>query len=138
MNFDADSLKSQLAPGWSPVNIVLMIFAFWVFWPLGLAMLAYILKGADFGVDLRQPGSFVPFFRNAGDYARNTFNKFNNERGSTSGTPGGKPTPHDRADESWQNTERDKLKAERASLDRERAAFEAEKRAFEQRSRTDA
>ncbi|WP_374730152.1 DUF2852 domain-containing protein [Stappia sp.] len=36
---------SGLRPGWSPMTIGLMVLGFLVFWPLGLAMLAYILWG---------------------------------------------------------------------------------------------
>lgn len=34
-----------IRPAWTPVTIVLMILGFMLFWPLGLAMLAYILWG---------------------------------------------------------------------------------------------
>ncbi|GGF02753.1 DUF2852 domain-containing protein [Stappia taiwanensis] len=39
---------STLRPGWSPLTIGLMVLGFIVFWPLGLAMLAYILWGDRF------------------------------------------------------------------------------------------
>ncbi len=39
---------SVLKPGWSPATIGLMVLGFIVFWPLGLAMLAYILWGHRF------------------------------------------------------------------------------------------
>lgn len=39
---------SVIRPGWSPVTIGLMVLGFVVFWPLGLAMLAYILWGDRF------------------------------------------------------------------------------------------
>ncbi len=32
-------------PAWTPVTIAMMIIGFMIFWPLGLAMLAYILWG---------------------------------------------------------------------------------------------
>lgn len=32
-------------PGWSPLNIALMVGGFILFWPLGLVMLAYIIWG---------------------------------------------------------------------------------------------
>lgn len=35
----------MVKPGWSPMSIGLMVLGFIVFWPLGLAMLAYILWG---------------------------------------------------------------------------------------------
>ena len=34
-----------LRPAWTPLTIALMVLGFIVFWPLGLAMLAYILWG---------------------------------------------------------------------------------------------
>ena len=34
-----------LRPAWTPLTIVLMVLGFVVFWPLGLAMLAYIIWG---------------------------------------------------------------------------------------------
>lgn len=37
-----------LRPGWSPLNIAIMVVAFIIFWPLGLAMLAYIIWGDRF------------------------------------------------------------------------------------------
>ena len=40
--------SSTLKPGWSPMTIGLMVLGFIVFWPLGLAMLAYILWGDRF------------------------------------------------------------------------------------------
>ena len=38
-----------IKPQWSPITIGLMVLGFIVFWPLGLAMLAYILWGEKFG-----------------------------------------------------------------------------------------
>ncbi len=38
--------KTQtLRPSWTPINILLMVIGFVLFWPLGLTMLAYILWG---------------------------------------------------------------------------------------------
>ncbi|WP_420826152.1 DUF2852 domain-containing protein [Roseibium polysiphoniae] len=38
----------SIKPGWTPVTIGLMVLGFVAFWPLGLAMLAYILWGDRF------------------------------------------------------------------------------------------
>jgi len=38
-----------IKPNWSPLNIALMVLGFVFFWPLGLAMLAYILWGEHYG-----------------------------------------------------------------------------------------
>lgn len=40
---------SIIKPEWSFITIALMVLGFIVFWPLGLAMLAYILWGERFG-----------------------------------------------------------------------------------------
>ena len=37
--------SALLRPAWTPATIALMVLGFVVFWPLGLAMLAYILWG---------------------------------------------------------------------------------------------
>ena len=34
-----------IRPAWTPATIALMVIGFMVFWPLGLAMLAYIIWG---------------------------------------------------------------------------------------------
>ena len=38
-----------IKPQWGPLTIALMVLGFIVWWPLGLAMLAYILWGENFG-----------------------------------------------------------------------------------------
>lgn len=38
-----------IKPQWSPLTIGLMVLGFIIFWPLGLAMLGYILWGEKFG-----------------------------------------------------------------------------------------
>ncbi|TNM60601.1 DUF2852 domain-containing protein [Aliirhizobium smilacinae] len=37
--------SALIRPGWTPATIALMVLGFVVFWPLGLAMLAYIIFG---------------------------------------------------------------------------------------------
>jgi hypothetical protein len=37
--------SALIRPAWTPATIALMVIGFMVFWPLGLAMLAYILWG---------------------------------------------------------------------------------------------
>ncbi len=36
---------AMIRPAWTPATIALMVIGFMVFWPLGLAMLAYVLWG---------------------------------------------------------------------------------------------
>ena len=40
--------SALIRPAWTPATIALMVLGFMVFWPLGLAMLAYILWGDRF------------------------------------------------------------------------------------------
>ena len=37
--------SALIRPAWTPATIALMVLGFMIFWPLGLAMLAYILWG---------------------------------------------------------------------------------------------
>ena len=37
--------SAMLRPAWTPLTITLMVLGFVVYWPLGLAMLAYIIWG---------------------------------------------------------------------------------------------
>ncbi|TAM96481.1 MAG: DUF2852 domain-containing protein [Rhizobiaceae bacterium] len=39
------SCNALIRPAWTPATIGLMVIGFMVFWPLGLAMLAYIIWG---------------------------------------------------------------------------------------------
>ena len=51
---------------WSALNIVLMVVGFAVFWPLGLAMLAWIIWGDEIG---RRTAEFKGQFRSFADRA---------------------------------------------------------------------
>ena len=48
-----------IKPQWGPFTIALMVLGFIVWWPLGLAMLAYILWGEHFGGSAEKAGDFV-------------------------------------------------------------------------------
>lgn len=37
--------STLIRPAWTPVTIAMMIIGFMIFWPLGLAMIAYIIWG---------------------------------------------------------------------------------------------
>lgn len=41
--------SAMLRPAWTPATIALMVLGFIAYWPLGLAMLAYILWGDKLG-----------------------------------------------------------------------------------------
>jgi hypothetical protein len=48
-----------IKPQWGPLTIALMVLGFVIFWPLGLAMLAYILWGEMFGGSSEKAQDFV-------------------------------------------------------------------------------
>jgi hypothetical protein len=48
-----------IKPQWGPLTIALMVFGFIVWWPLGLAMLAYIVWGENFGGSAEKAQRFV-------------------------------------------------------------------------------
>lgn len=50
---------SIIKPEWSFVTIALMVLGFVIFWPLGLAMLAYILWGEKFGGSAEKAEAWV-------------------------------------------------------------------------------
>ena len=50
---------AMIKPQWGPLTIALMVLGFVVWWPLGLAMLAYILWGEMFGGSSEKAERFV-------------------------------------------------------------------------------
>ena len=48
-----------IKPQWGPLTIALMVLGFIVWWPLGLAMLAYIIWGENFGGSTEKAQRFV-------------------------------------------------------------------------------
>ena len=48
-----------IKPQWGPLTIALMVLGFIVWWPLGLAMLAYILWGEHLGGSADKAGAWV-------------------------------------------------------------------------------
>ncbi|MFN0265338.1 DUF2852 domain-containing protein [Tepidamorphus sp. 3E244] len=57
-----------IRPAWTPLNILLMIVGFMVFWPLGLAMIAWIVWG-DRMIDKVQDAEVKWHSRNSGNAA---------------------------------------------------------------------
>ncbi len=102
--------SALLRPDWTPATVVLMVLGFMVFWPLGLAMLAYILFG----------DKFQTFKREANRKADDAFAWCRSSRyqGSTSATG-------NVAFDDWRKAELDRLDEERRKLDEMRAEFDA-------------
>ena len=58
-----NDLKQQLAPGWSTVNIIIVVVLFTLSWPLALIYLAYVLWGQKVRLDLSKPETVATFGR---------------------------------------------------------------------------
>lgn len=96
-----------IRPAWTPLTIALMVLGFMVFWPLGLAMLAYILWGDR-----------LPEFRSNANGARRHFrNSWNcgNQRSRETGNL---------AFDEYRARELKRLDEERRRLEEERREFE--------------
>ena len=104
--------SALIRPAWTPATIALMVVGFMVFWPLGLAMLAYIiwgerLDGFKRDVNAATDGVFSKFKGATGGYAAHTGNV---------------------AFDEWRNAEIERLNEQRRKLDEMRADFEEELR----------
>jgi len=101
--------SALIRPGWTPATIALMVLGFIVFWPLGLAMLAYIIFGdrlRGFSADASSPGKWFAGCRRA---SRNYTAPF-----STGNV----------AFDDWRRAELDRLEEERRKLDEMREEFD--------------
>ncbi|MBB5700428.1 G3E family GTPase [Ochrobactrum daejeonense] len=101
-----------IRPAWTPATIALMVLGFFLFWPLGLAMLAYILWGD------RLEG----FKRGVNEKRDSVFGSFRNCHKSESF---GFNATGNAAFDDWRRAELERLAEERRKLDEARAEFEA-------------
>lgn len=103
--------SALIRPDWTPATIALMVLGFVVFWPLGLAMLAYILFGdrlKSFKRDANETvdGVFSSFKRGRRGYCRPQFRTGNV------------------AFDDWRDAELARLDEERRKLDEMREQFD--------------
>ena len=134
-----NDLRSQLAPGWSGVNIALTVVLFVLAWPLGLLMIAYIVWGRQLGLDFSRPETLSAFGARLGNAWRAATDTWKGgpslstgtpDRGASNGMSGaGARTVGDGSTSASDET----LRREREILDRERQAFETEKREWRER-----
>ena len=96
---------ATIRPAWTPLTIGLMVLGFVVFWPLGLAMLAYILWGDRLHAVIDENRSSKCARRSA---------RRNWHRSATGNA----------AFDDYRKSEFDRLEKERKRLDEERAEFE--------------
>jgi hypothetical protein len=102
---------AMIRPAWTPVTIAMMIIGFMIFWPLGLAMLAYILWGDRLD-------SFKSEVNRATDRMGCAFG-----RGRHNG-PGFHARTGNVAFDDWREAEMKRLEEERRKLDKMRAEFD--------------
>ncbi len=102
--------SALLRPDWTPATIALMVIGFVVFWPLGLAMLAYIL----FGERLRN------FKRDANQTADGLFAGCRGKRDRYRGYYASGNVAFD----DWRKAELERLDEERRKLDEMRSDFD--------------
>ncbi|MGI9350642.1 MAG: DUF2852 domain-containing protein [Rhizobiaceae bacterium] len=107
------SQSALIRPAWTPATIALMVLGFIIFWPLGLAMLAYILWGD------RLDG-FKRDINRATDSVSDKFSK--SCRRHSAGTSG------NTAFDEWREAELTKLQEERRKLEEDIHEFEEYKR----------
>lgn len=100
-----------IKPQWSFVTIALMVLGFIVFWPLGLAMLAYILWGEKFGGSADKAEAWVNAKRN---WARN----YRSGRHMQGGR-GFRSTSGNAAFDDYRSEQLNRLEEERRRLDEE-------------------
>ena len=105
--------SALIRPAWTPATIALMVLGFIFFWPLGLAMLAYIIWGDRLG----------DFKRSVNEKTDSMFGSFRNCGKSESFSFGG--TTGNAAFDDWRREELDRLAEERRKLEEARAEFEA-------------
>ncbi|MFD2238862.1 DUF2852 domain-containing protein [Aureimonas populi] len=105
-------MRSQalIRPAWTPATIALMVLGFIVYWPLGLAVLAYILWGDR-----------LEAFRT--DVSRSTDRVVGAFRRSGANLPFGADRTGNVAFDDWREKELARLEAERARLNDAAAEF---------------
>lgn len=101
-----------IKPQWSFVTIALMVLGFIIFWPLGLAMLAYILWGENFGGSSEKAERFV---NKQKDWANNFRHKSHRYSRHSSGNA---------AFDDYRNEQMKRLDEERRRLDDEVHEFD--------------
>ncbi len=74
MSHTATATRAPHRGRWTALNIVLMIIGFVIFWPLGLAMLAWIIWGDEIGARAEEfKGQFRAFSDRASSYGATRF-----------------------------------------------------------------
>jgi hypothetical protein len=106
---------AYLRPDWTPATIGLMVLGFFVFWPLGLAMLAYILFGERLQAFKRDASEKIDGFSKSCRAGRWHNSGFKGHHRHSTGNM---------AFDDWRKAEMDRIEEERRKLDEMRAEFD--------------
>jgi hypothetical protein len=109
MNTTATATRTTCRGRWTALNVVLMIIGFAMFWPLGLAMLAWIVWGDEISAKAEEfKGQFRSFTERSPSF-------------------GGAPFAHtgNLAFDEYRKRELERLAEERRKLEEMRAEFDA-------------
>jgi hypothetical protein len=106
------SNTALIRPAWTPATIALTVVGFMVFWPLGLAMLAFILWGDRLPAFRREWGGDAPWAKWGGCASRSARGRGFARTGNV-------------AFDDWREKELERLAAERRKLDTLRDEFDA-------------
>ncbi|MCS6761842.1 MAG: DUF2852 domain-containing protein [Candidatus Devosia symbiotica] len=105
-----------IKPQWSPLTIALIVMGFIIFWPLGLAVLVYIIWGEKFG---GSPEQAQAYFNKGRDWC--TSNK--HHRHGRHGYRHGMHSSGNVAFDDYRSEQLKRLEEKRARLDAEIEAF---------------
>lgn len=100
--------QALIRPAWTPVTIAMMIIGFMIYWPLGLAMIAYIVWGDRLD-------SFKTTVNETTDRATEMFSRGGRFKFDRTGNV---------AFDDWREAELKRLHEERIKLDEMRAEFD--------------
>jgi len=104
--------NTLIRPAWTPVTIAMMIIGFMIFWPLGLAMIAYIIWGD-------QLDSFKTEVNRATDRFSDSCSRHARREHSWHHAPSSNV-----AFDEWREQELERLDEERRKLNKMRKEFE--------------
>ncbi len=105
--------SAWIRPEWNPATIALMVLGFVIFWPLGLAMLAYILFGDRLHEFKREANATV-------DRGFETMRRYTGGKGFGQYAGG----TGNAAFDDWRRQELERIENERRKLDEARREFD--------------
>ncbi|RXF74988.1 DUF2852 domain-containing protein [Hansschlegelia zhihuaiae] len=124
---DAAAVIPGVPHRWTALTIALTAIGFILFWPLGLAMIVYVIWGEKIAATLRGSGGALDRARQAADdIGRNFRDEFRPRRASGCGAP---RRTGNAAFDAWRDGELRRLDEERRKVDETTAAFESHLRA---------